>query len=1529
MSERDTTPGKPERGATPKQRASRARRLTRGALIALAVLIIAGITLTRSPVMLRLVLPRIAGAAGVTIDARAMYLAPDFDLVIKDAVVRVPGVDGPGGELLRFERLDAELDWLRAISGVRDGVVRTLDLDRPRLRLSQSVETGTLNAREIVAQGSGGSFDLSRLPTARIHAGTLELGEHRAANASRQAGFTSLETIAFSGLLAPAPEDGAGAHVFRVRAEDADAGQPLAQGEPEILGRVGDDGVTIFLSGVTLDSWPARKVPTRLRPAYAALDLTGRIQPLRISVDPSGVVEVDIRVSGVALNLPFDPSDIEGIDRRDARALRMNDVTGEMSLGTAGLGAALSGRLDDVPYDVRFDAWGVDPASPFLARLQAGPVRIERQDNLFRFTPSVVIDKLDMFLDPTARITSTVWLRRGLPPPGRERERTAGLDLPGQLAEPAGPTDTRVLVAGELTLEDGIAAYRDFPYVFGDLSGRFAFDHERLTIDNFRGTADSGATIAVDGWVAPLGDAAEVEIDVRVDDVPIDDTLIASLDEGRQEMIEALFSTLQLERLYAEGLVRDPAQQGPGSAPRFALGGKADVVVTLHRLYGLESIWRERIDITIDDASMLSEHFPVPLLGSGIRLVIEDDVATLSDGAFTTLRGGDVALWARAEVSERGNNPPPEVRITATDVPIDDLLISAIPGPGALAEEEGPADLTSLLQRLRLEGTLDCVADIGPHPAYGIGWDIVVEFDEVLARPDPRGDLALEDDAVPDAEIDELLLKDLTGTIRAQRDRIDLELASAAFTETGGVAAGPRSLPDETGPPPPTRVTMLAGVELPVEDAGRFLTDLTEPLVTTTAAAENLDVELPIERLLSLLAPDFADRLTQLRDAYRPTGRLDLTAVLTGRLGPDLAGSARIALTANRVDRIEADTFGGRVRLTNAQGQVVLDTGGPPVISFEQVQADLAYDDDPAGQLRLTGVLPLAEINPWPLLGRPDFPQLHARLSDGRFESALTDAIVNKRLGADVAAVYADLAPTGRYDLALEFTPQPPAPGATDDGEADADALLRADVAGSLRPRSASVTLSGGRLHVDNMDGRVAFTAAGGEFDDLVGSGEGFAFRTGGNWRSTDAGAFRLAADVEASVDPSPAGLPDAVREALPDWAAEIASNLNMNATGGLELTEGRVVIERADPAAFPGAGPESVIRADLAVRGGSLEVGLPVSNLDGTVRFETWLAGDEDARRLGWTIGVAADRLRVSGIRLTDARARILGGREEGVVLIPDLAADAHAGRIAVAVRIDPPPPTEPPGSAPRFRADIRAADVRLAPLLDDLALGITPDPFELARLDDAPGPDADRPASDSSRGSVDGDITVTGRLAQTTGLTGRGKLRASGGPVLALPLLTRLIEFSNLQAPMGERLDLAEASFYIEDETITFETMSVFSASVEIIGFGTMHWPTGILDLRFRSAAVRRIPVLSGFIEAIRDELITTKLTGPVGAPQIAAETFPATRRLLGSLFGIPESDRTSRLRTIERRAREERLRDLRAIRRDASAAEQPEER
>ncbi|MEM1184640.1 MAG: hypothetical protein AAGI53_06510 [Planctomycetota bacterium] len=1490
------------------------RRKRRRLLIAVPGVLgvaVVGFMVLRSPVMKAVVIPRIERLAGVELDADVIYIATDLRVIVTDAVVRTPAVAGPAGELLSFDRLEARLNWSKLFSGASDGVVKTLELDDPVLRLSQDVDTGVLNAATLSISGRGGPPTIpENLPRVQIREGRLEMGEHQGGT------FTELHVVPFEGALTPLARSDAGPNVFVVRAESKNPVGVLGTA-PELEGEIEPDGVTIAIKGVTIEDWPADRVPTRFRETFNRLSLEGRVEPREIRVDAAGGVEFDVAFRDVALDLPFnavrpgaDPS-----VALDEQLLRMSGVRGSMTVGTTGLRARLVGQVDDLPYDVAFDYWGLGPTSPFLARLQAGPSRVARGTNIFRFTPEVVVEKMDLFVDPEVEMMSTVWLRRGVPP--AERVATASLELPDKLAEPTGPADSRVLIAGEIELLDGTTAYKNFPYPFREINGAFAFDQERLEIRNIRAKAGSGAELLVDGWVTPLSDAARVALSIEVEQLPVDRDLFQTLGPERSAVISALFSSVQLERLYEDGLLRRPTGEDDGklhSAPEFALRGVANIRVDLERLFGDESVWRQRLEIELNKAGLLSEHFPLPLLGDGINVVIEDNVATLESGSYTTLRGGDVTLWARADVSKDSKKPAPTVRITASDVPIDDLLIRAVPGPGALADEAGPADLSTLLERLRLRGTLDCVADIGPHPDYGIGWDIVVNVEDVDASPDPQGDIAQRDDASPGVD-EELVLSGVTGVIRAQRERIGLELEATASAEVPG-----RLGPQTPEPEDPTTVTMYAQIDLPpAPDGGGPPIPPIPPEVITLAAAENLDLELPIERLLSLFAPEFSGRLADLRETYNPAGRLDLAAELTGELGPNIANSARIELTADQIRTVAADTFGGRVSLTDVEGRAVLDTGAAAVITFEGLGADLVFDEDEAGRVRLTGVLPLGTPGPWPILGVPDFPQLRAEITDGRFESELTLAVINERLGDRLSEVYADLDPAGVYDLDLFLTPSGPGESEERAGEdVDRGALLRADINGVLYPSSLSLNSGSGRLEADRIDGRVTFSRTGGTLDALRGVGDGWSFDIDGDWRTPAGGAFRVAADFGSVVEADESGVPQRFIDALPASGVKLVDRIKLTSTGGLAVREGRLIIERPDPIERPGVGTEVVVRGDVSFAGAGFDVGLPISHADGTARVDYWRRSGNDSTEpeRGWSIAVATDNLYLSGVELHNTKAKLLGGRSPGEVLIPDITADVHGGRLAAAVRLDPM--GDPADEQIRFTTEARIADVRLAPLLADLSLGLRPELSQLATsiTQEQTGPQ--RIDLDESRGVVDGGLTLTGPVGPLEGLRGRARLRASGGPVLALPALTPLIEFSNLQLPVGERLDLAEASVVIRDDRATFESIGVLSESIEIIGFGSMHWPTADLDLRFRSEAVRRIPIISPLVEAVRNELITTRVSGPIGNPVVSADSLVATRRVLSSLLGRPESPEATRLRQIEARAAAERDRSLRALRR-----------
>jgi hypothetical protein len=137
----------------------------------------------------------------------------------------------------------------------------------------------------------------------------------------------------------------------------------------------------------------------------------------------------------------------------------------------------------------------------------------------------------------------------------------------------------------------------------------------------------------------------------------------------------------------------------------------------------------------------------------------------------------------------------------------------------------------------------------------------------------------------------------------------------------------------------------------------------------------------------------------------------------------------------------------------------------------------------------------------------------------------------------------------------------------------------------------------------------------------------------------------------------------------------------------------------------------------------------------------------------------------------------------------------------------------------------------------------------------------------------------------------------------VLNVPFLTRLVEVSNFVLPANAKLDFASAEFYLDGGLITFSDLSVYSEAVEILGYGTMTWPAQILDLRFNSRSARPIPVLSAIVQGIRDELVTTHVTGKLGEQQFKLEQFPGTRRMLGRAVGAPQSEQARRMLEIER--------------------------
>ena len=1439
---------------TPKLAPAKRRRIRRTTLVRLIALTIgvaaiALIIYARSGMARHSVLPRIARMINAEVDAERVVIAADGSVILRRAQFRVPGQTGVASTFFRVEQARIWVDWLGAIGG--SGRITRVELDGPHVRVSQSIETGRLNIADISLLGLGGdTSDASfALPTLVARGGTIEVGEHDAL------GYTTLTAVPFAGLLEPRLVNDRPGYSFQIR-QLAPGGAGVRR-PFSLSGRIDEFGIELQLDGVDFEDWTADVIPSRYREIFRRANLEGRVRPTTFSMSSDGALRVMLSLEGVGMNLPFDK---DGNFTPDGPLVRMTNTSGWVRFENDTIDSELRGVLDTLEYTVRLQYNGASLDSGFVCSLET-QFRLEENMDVLILAPDEVIEKLDMFSRPSADVSATLNVTRDDPVDGK-------------------PMPLKIW--GDVEISNGVAAFTGFPYRFEHLSGRVTFDRDTLTLASIRGRSPSGAQLRAEG-VIPLGRRGElVEIDLVAEDVPIDHALREALSEERLVLLETLFSEQRYAELLASGLLSPPGTVAlSDDPPEFSFGGVCDVRVRLRRPTGPGGVWTKRIVVDLPEAGVIPEQFPLPLRARDVRLEITNDHARLTGGRYQPLRGGWATIEGEIRFDDAGGASP-SVVIESEDIPIDDLLLNAIPGYrsstgelGAIAGGRG-GSLRELLDNLRLEGRVDARVDLERRDDGRLGYDVETSVYNVRARPRPFND-----------ELPELTLEDLVGTIYVREDIIVVGIEA----EAAPADASP-------GDRPSIPVELFTQIDAPEgsrwgeqRESGRGA-----PLYAD-ARLSRLDPRVPLEHFVAVFSQDAAEALARLNTTHAPTGRVDVRARVVGELGQRI----RPELSLENIDELTLRVMDRPVRLGDSAGRVRIDAGEEPELLADAFRAHLELDGHEGGELSIDGRLPL--LTPDDAPDRPIEGRMTLRV-DTRIESTLTRRLLGDALGDGLAAIYDELEPMGAYAALVEITPEPDAGVATSDGSMRLPPLR---VHGAIEPESISLRTDTGRVELAIESGRIGVDGDTGRLEDLLVRGSGWEALLRGRWGRPAKDAFTLEAD--ATLDA--AGLPNDLLALLPATARNVLADLEVDVEGSVRGRRLRLSVERAPGDERLAADFTGTVFATCA----SASVGVALSEIDGRI--------DLDVRTLSgrapeFVIDVSAERLRAAGVRVSDAHARFRAADDRGGVLVPTITGAIHGGRLAgsaqiVNTNVDVAP-------ARRYLVDAQLSRVRAAPLLSDL--GITGEKTS----EDGAGA-AWSEGDDVSRGLLDASVSVSAVVGDPASRTGRGSVIISGGEVVELPLLLQLIEFSNLQAPVAQKLDLAQTDFFIEGERVTFENISVFSPSIEIFGYGHMRWPPSDLDLVFRSQAVRPIPFLSDLIEGVRDELVTTRVTGTPPDVRFGASQFRGARSVVRSLLGAKDTEPQRRLREIERRARAEHARARLEAQRVANAIETPD--
>lgn len=1513
------------KGKVLSRRARRVRLWTRLGVLGLLLLGAGVVVVTQGPVPRWIAAAVVRKATGAQFEAKWVSLKLDGRLVIEEPRFLVPGGEGvalgEAGEILRAERVEIVLD-LSALTSLQARALG-MTVRKPVMRISQHAVTSELNLAKLKVQGGDGGS--TELPAIDVEDAVIELGEHGvegAGGAAGVGGYRMLVSLPVAGRFSPSMSGGPGGvaggqYQLRVRQTGGEGlgrgGQALTiDGAFDLVAGAGE----FSSSSIDLNKWPAEKLPSALRETWRSLNMRGDIAGVRTRFSRNAGVSTELELQDVELNLPIAAGRPEVVGKRTARLER---VSGRIRLGADGIDASVDGTLEDLAINVKLRSQGLSADAPYNATLVARDFLLEKDPRLLWFTPPVVRKNLDTFSSPTAVLDAQIDLARGT--------------AMGDVAAP-------VAISGTIVMRNGAAAFENFPYPITNLRGKVRFDEDQVEIISLQGSGPTGASLLAEGRIAPINDESGLDLRITLTDLPIDEELRKAMDSSiAAGMLDLIFSRKQYAQLLEAGLLATPGQHAEAkrelerqlglvdgdegkagveargvikglrkvqAKPAFAMGGEIERVdIRVSNDAGPSVEYRKVVDVRFKQVGVVPSAFGYPLIADDMNLRVNDRQVTLTAKSLRGLSGGVAEIWAdipvsRVEADGVVSDGEPKLRIAARGMPIDQLLLTALPRTGEIKgllgpDEVGPpalptwadpdppvagVDVRQLLMKLGIAGKVDCDAVVGSDLVGPGKFDVTVRFDGLRAMPEQ----------INGGQPSRVALSDLAGSIRVGGDGIQVDSLTGRLVRLDEEPVGP--------PEPGDTFAITAEAVFGELESGK------PGELDLRVKMDRFDLASPVEDLLAPLAPGAAKRVQGLRESQQPVGRISAEIAVFGVLFPT-PQQFKVRITGIGAEGVGVKTPAGEVTIDQTGGKWVLSAFSAPRgesdridLDFEKFTANLWQEKKPVAELIAQGggrlTMPAREEG---AAGAEMYSVDRLTISD-----ELTLGVRNARLDSGLLRLFAKSASatlekqmverkvTGLVDADVRLYPKTaPLP----DAHVTAVTSVRQyDYEGAVRPREVAFDVGEERVEVARISGQATFTPLGGAVEQLTLSAERWELRADGPWRVTPTGYAmeqRLWLDAGRLEPALLVLMPGEVRGALEDAKIALAGGVEMRA-GELSLETGLGDSEGRARADFNGMLRFSELSADVGfpVRRASGQLGILVhSTLERGVPEVTLSLSNAALVAGPITLGQAQGRVEINPVG------------EDGVIRLRGLSGTTNSGRVTIAGELMPPV-----GETPRrYNVRMDLAGVRFADLLRDIKRNsditshdrgerhdvIDPAvPVGLPVRVDGPGARVVNTPGDMTRGSLDAQLSVSGLAGRPESRTGRGELRVVGGDVISVPFAVPMLKLTALRIPTNESLDFFQASFTLDGQVARFTEMGLLSGSVAILGTGTLTLPDAELDLRFATRAPGGVPLLGDLLDGLRNQIITTTVGGTLDDPKIGATVLSRPRAFFASIFG-----------------------------------------
>jgi len=567
-------------------------------------------------------------------------------------------------------------------------------------------------------------------------------------------------------------------------------------------------------------------------------------------------------------------------------------------------------------------------------------------------------------------------------------------------------------------------------------------------------------------------------------------------------------------------------------------------------------------------------------------------------------------------------------------------------------------------------------------------------------------------------------------------------------------------------------------------------------------------------------------------------GRIDLAQ---NSFSPDLRVTARdLPIDSDLLSALPAEA---RDRLTQIGAKGKLDVDG------RVVGAALAYDLNmnlrdgelsPGGITQATDLTGLIHATPQIIEARKitgrrqdatllaagaiegSGPNRTLRL-DAKAENLLLDQRLYDTLPVDAHAPWDQLHPAGTADISIVY----------DNRNTESSLKLaltprRLDVAPQLAAGAQPMALKDVEGRINWVPGR----EAGWDVSGRHGAGR---LAISGAWGVDDPSKWNLRlGGSDLKVD-------DELLQSLPAGLADVMRLLHFSGTIGFNIP--RFVYRQGENP----NNPDADFTASLQCRGSNLDLGVPASDIDGTLS----LSGTIRAGRLReLAADVNCQSLKIAGRSASDLQMHLAKPADQDAILVSGLKGALCGGNVAGDAAV-----TMPPAGVGRYavRLAINAADVR-----------------QFAGVDDA-----------GLNGRLSASLQLSGSVGDANSRQGRGDVSVAG-EMYQIPLLLGLFQVTNLALPINAPFERASAGYSIQGQRVTLEKITLGGKQTVMEGFGHLDFDTLQVDLTFNTDNPQwlSVPIVGVVVNKAQSELLRIHVKGSMTKPKISASSLDTFR-------------------------------------------------